>query len=47
MQAAVDASSTDFVEEWTLEIEDGRPVYDIDLDGDDDVEVDAETGEIR
>lgn len=47
MQAAVDASSTDFVEEWTLEIEDGRPVYDINLDGDNDVEVDAETGEIR
>lgn len=47
MQAAVDASTTDFVEEWTLEFEDGRPVYDIDLQGADDVEVDAETGEVR
>lgn len=47
MQKAVEASTTDFVEEWTLEFEDGRPVYDIDLRGADDVEVDAETGEIR
>lgn len=47
MQAAIDASTTDFVEEWTLEFEDGRPVYDIDLQGADDVEVDAETGEVR
>jgi len=47
MQAAVDVSTTDFVEEWTLEFEDGRPVYDIDLQGADDVEVDAETGEVR
>lgn len=47
MQAAVDASSTDFVEEWTLEFEDGRPVYDIDLQGADDIEIDAETGEVH
>lgn len=46
MKAAVDSSTTDFVEEWTLEFEDGRPVYDIDLKGAEDVEVDAETGEV-
>lgn len=46
MNAAVEASTTDVVESWSLEIENGRPVYDIDLEGANDVDIDAETGEV-
>jgi len=49
MQAAVNAGNTDYVESWTLEVEDGTMVYDVDLendDDDDDITVDAETGDV-
>ena len=46
MQKAIDASDTDVVDEWSLEFENGRPIYDIEMTGAEDVEVDAETGDI-
>lgn len=46
MNAAVESSTTDVVESWSLEIENGRPVYDIDLEGANDVDIDAETGDV-
>lgn len=47
MNTAIAASSTDVVEEWDLEIENGQPVYTIDLENNVDVKVDAITGDIK
>lgn len=47
MNAAIEVSDTDVIEEWDLEIEFGRPVYDIDFEHDDnDQKIDANTGEV-
>lgn len=47
MNTAIASSSTDVVEEWDLEIENGQPVYTIDLENNVDVKVDAITGDIK
>lgn len=35
-----------YVEEWSLEVDDGRTVYELDIENGDDVEIDAMTGEV-
>lgn len=47
MAIALEVSGGRYVEEWDLEVEDGFTVYDIDVEGGEDVDVDAHTGEIR
>lgn len=46
MESALDASGSGYVDEWTLEVENGRTVYDIDVEEGDDQEVDALTGDV-
>lgn len=46
MRAALVKSDGSFVEEWTLETEDGGIYYEVDLQGDIEVKVNAETGEV-
>lgn len=46
MDAALDASGSGYVEEWTLEVEDGRTIYDVDVEEGDDQEIDAQTGDV-
>jgi len=48
MQAAVDTADTEFVESWDLDVDDGTTVYDVELENadDDDVTIDAETGDV-
>lgn len=46
MEAALDASGSGYVEEWDLEVEDGRTIYDIDVEGGSDQQVDAQTGDV-
>ncbi len=45
MNAALNSDS-DVIEGWTLDIDDGRAIYEIDFEGRDDVDVDAITGDI-
>lgn len=47
MAIALEVSGGRYVEEWELEVEDGFTVYDIDVEGGEDVDVDAHTGDIR
>lgn len=46
MNAAAESANTDVVEGWTLDMEDGQALYEIDLEGADDVDVDAVSGEV-
>lgn len=46
MEAALEASGSGYVEEWELEMDDNRTIYDIDISGGDDQKVDALTGEV-
>lgn len=46
MDIATADAGVDFVKEWTLEVDDGITVYEIDLEGADDVTINAETGDI-
>lgn len=46
MEAALEASGSGYVEEWELEVENNRTIYDIDISGGDDQKVDALTGEV-
>lgn len=48
MEIAIEETGNDFVESWTLEVDNGVPVYEIDMGGanDDDMTIHAETGEI-
>lgn len=50
MTNALEAAGSGYVKEWNLDTDDGRTIYDIDIEGADngvdDVEVNAETGEI-
>lgn len=50
MTNALEAAGSGYVKEWNLDTDDGRIIYDIDIEGADngvdDVEVNAETGEI-
>lgn len=46
MESALDASGSGYVEEWDLEVEDGRTIYDIDIEEGEDQKVDAQTGEV-
>lgn len=46
MNAAV-SENNQIVEGWNLEIDDGRAIYEIELEQADDIEVDATTGETR
>lgn len=47
MAIALEAAGSGYVEEWDLELENGFTVYDVDIEGGEDQEVDAHTGEIR
>lgn len=46
MDIATADAGVDFVEGWTLEVDDGMTVYEIDLKGTDDITINAETGDI-
>lgn len=46
MQIALDDAGAGYVKEWELDTDDGRTEYDIDIEGVDDREIDAETGEV-
>lgn len=46
MDAALSASGSGYVEEWALEIEDGVTIYDVDVEGGDDQDIDAQSGEV-
>lgn len=46
MEIAVNDTGVDFVEGWSLEEDDGIIVYEIDLQGTDDITLNAETGDI-
>lgn len=46
MDIATADAGVDFVEGWTLEVDDGVTVYEIDLRGADDITINAETGDI-
>ena len=46
MEIAVNDTGVDFVEGWSLEEDDGIIVYEIDLQGVDDITLNAETGDI-
>lgn len=46
MEIAVNDTGVDFVEGWSLEEDDGIIVYEIDLQGSDDITLNAETGDI-
>lgn len=47
MGIALEESSGNYVEEWDLDTDFGETVYEIDIEGDNDIDVDAQTGEIR
>lgn len=46
MDIALEAAGSGYVEEWKLEVEDGRTIYEIDIEEGDDQEVDAQTGDV-
>ncbi|TVP90190.1 PepSY domain-containing protein [Alkalibacterium sp.] len=46
METALEASGSGYVEEWKLEVEDGRTIYKIDIEEGDDQEIDAHTGDV-
>lgn len=46
MTAALDSAGSVYVKEWELDVENGTPVYDIDIENASDVKVNAETGEV-
>lgn len=46
MEIAVNDTEVDFIEGWSLEEDDGIIVYEIDLQGSDDITLNAETGDI-
>ncbi len=46
MDTAVDTAGSEFVEEWSLEEDDGVTVYEISIENGNDVTLDAETGEV-
>lgn len=46
MQIALEDAGTGYVKEWELERDDGRTEYDIDIEGAEDRDIDAETGEV-
>lgn len=47
MAIALEAAGAGYVEEWDLELEDGFTVYEVDIEGGEDQDVDAHTGDIR
>lgn len=46
MDAALEASGSGYVEEWQLEVENDRTIYDIDVEGGEDQDVDAHSGDV-
>lgn len=46
MDAALDASGSGYVEEWQLEVENNQTIYDIDIEGGEDQDVDAASGDV-
>lgn len=46
MDTAAQDAGSDYVEDWKLEIDDGLTVYEIGLENDNDVKIDATTGDI-
>lgn len=46
MEAALEASGSGYVEEWELEVENSRTIYDIEIADGNDQKVDALTGEV-
>ena len=47
MAIALEAAGSGYVEEWDLELENGFTVYEVDIEGGEDQDVDAHTGEVR
>ncbi|EXJ23147.1 putative lipoprotein [Alkalibacterium sp. AK22] len=46
MEAALEAAGSGYVEDWELEVEGGRTVFEIDIEGGADQRIDAQTGEV-
>lgn len=46
MDVAVEAAGSDFVEEWTITDENGLTIYEIGMNNEEDVEMDAATGSV-
>ncbi|HLQ74718.1 MAG TPA: PepSY domain-containing protein [Alloiococcus sp.] len=46
MTVALDSTGSGYVKEWELDVENGTPVYEIDIENASDVKVNAETGEV-
>lgn len=46
MDIAIADAGVDFIESWTLDVDDGITVYEIDFKGADDITINAETGDI-
>lgn len=46
MQIALDDAGAGYAKEWELEVDDGRIEYDVDIEGAEDRDIDAETGEV-
>jgi uncharacterized membrane protein YkoI len=47
MAIALEVSGGSYVKDWELEVEDGYTVYDIDIEGGEDQDIDAHTGDVR
>ena len=46
MDAALEASGSGYVQEWQLEVENDRTIYEIDVEGGEDQDVDAHSGDV-
>lgn len=46
MDIAVEESGSDFVEDWSLEEDDGFTIYEVNIENGNDVTIDAETGDV-
>lgn len=47
MEIALEVTGSGYVQEWDLELENGITIYEVDIEGGADQDVDAHTGEIR
>lgn len=46
MDIAVEESGSDFVEDWSLEEDDGFTIYEVNIENGNDITIDAETGDV-
>ena len=46
MDISVEESGSDFVEDWSLEEDDGFTIYEVNIENGNDITIDAETGDV-